>query len=498
MKFLVLNHTIKNYTGSEINAIQLCEGLKNLGHDADLGTFVSGSPLEEIIKQKNIKCLNLLQETNLDLKYDVIWAHHSPVLTQLIFKNKLQNCKILFSSLSPIIALESPPFYFKEINLFLSLSKQNSKVMIANGINPKNIFLFPNYAPKSFFDASKKNHQKELKNIAIISNNRSNEVLQLIQIFREKNYFVETFGYHGQQVLVDEIILKKFDLIITIGKTVQYCFALKLPVYVYDHFGGPGYITNENYELSKDNNFSGRGINRFLNPNELFSDITMNYEKSLKGLDFLYNKASEFFCLESNLLSVLNIVEKELMTNIEKIKKDYKIVERINDFYIQKFNENIQLEKQIQYLSSHILHLNGKIMDQINELSDFKKSFSWNFIYRIEKKIKKINPIFFQKLFTLAYLKLKSLKKRYYSQEEIKFLIDHGFFDESWYIENNPDVIDFGYIPIEHFLLFGILEGRSPNKNFLLSDFFNKFPGLERSSLRNILDVLIIEISNNT
>ncbi len=42
---------------------QLCLGLRNLGHEADIGTFVYGDPLKSVIeKNKKLKLLDLLKE----------------------------------------------------------------------------------------------------------------------------------------------------------------------------------------------------------------------------------------------------------------------------------------------------------------------------------------------------------------------------------------------------------------------------------------------------
>ena len=42
----------------------------------------------------------------------------------------------------------------------------------------------------------------------------------------------------------------------------------------------------------------------------------------------------------------------------------------------------------------------------------------------------------------------------------------HPLFDSGWYLDNNPDVAAAGMNPLEHYLQFGHLEGRNPNRIF--------------------------------
>ena len=44
-------------------------------------------------------------------------------------------------------------------------------------------------------------------------------------------------------------LLDHYDCVISIGKTVQYCLVQGIPVFLYDRFGGPGYLNESNYDL---------------------------------------------------------------------------------------------------------------------------------------------------------------------------------------------------------------------------------------------------------
>lgn len=68
-------------------------------------------------------------------------------------------------------------------------------------------------------------------------------------------------GQTNYRLLTAELITE-FDVVITIGKTVQYALVAGVPVFVYDHFGGFGYLDQANLAAAADRNFSGRGGER--------------------------------------------------------------------------------------------------------------------------------------------------------------------------------------------------------------------------------------------
>jgi hypothetical protein len=93
--------------------------------------------------------------------------------------------------------------------------------------------------------------------------------------------------------------------VVTIGKTVPYCLALKIPVYCYDHFGGPGWLHEENLDLASQNNFSGRGFSG-KTPQAIALEIAEGYRESLGRLDRHTNLATDTLDLRKNLERLLS------------------------------------------------------------------------------------------------------------------------------------------------------------------------------------------------
>ena len=86
---------------------------------------------------------------------------------------------------------------------------------------------------------------------------------------------------------------------------MPYCFALKVPVYCYDHFGGPGWLSADNLDLAGQKNFSGRGFARKTSE-VIAQEIVNGYQESLLGLDALRNHAANHQDLRKNLALLLD------------------------------------------------------------------------------------------------------------------------------------------------------------------------------------------------
>jgi hypothetical protein len=401
MRFLITTIYLKDFTGSEINAFQLSQALMALGHSVDIATFNNGLPIEEKCKAIGVRVINLLKEEPGELVYDVIWAHHAPVLTHLLFKWKVSPARILFSCLGSLESLESPPLYFDEIPLFLGNSMAIRDRLIEYGLEKEKFYYFPNYALSSSFALCRRTWAEELKKVVVISNHPQPEVVDFAKIAEQHGLQVDFVGLipPGKPAFVDEALLLKYDLVMTIGKTAPYCFALKIPFYCYDNFGGPGYITPENYQIAEDYNFSGRGFDRHLTGQEIFEQVCQEYHLGLASVDFLFKKGQERFCLENNLNKLLPRIEKLPVLDITGFRQRCKLYDRVNDAFVREFQyrvasypEIVARDHQIQNISQEAerlktdnAELTRKLHDQDRKIGEMQelilqKDFDYDYI----------------------------------------------------------------------------------------------------------------------
>lgn len=285
---LLTNLFVERYTGSELHIIEIAKLFKEKGFQVTIATFEKAYPL--LSETEGFLVINCLEE-KLELEeYDLIWVQHFQVLDYLRCRYNLSYKKIIVSKLSIINDLESLPECVELADAILCVSQECADAVKGQlGENSK-IEVFLNCAEQEFFDAYReKTCEKTIKNVAVISNHVPEDLYEALE--QKKNEWnIEFTGAQYSTVRVNAEYLSKFDLIITIGRTVQECFAQGKVVYVYDYFGGPGYINKENIDLAEYHNYSGRGFTR-LDQETLVEDIQNGYQNALADVEWLHKIA---------------------------------------------------------------------------------------------------------------------------------------------------------------------------------------------------------------
>lgn len=295
---LLTNFFFAKYTGSELHALEMARLFEKKGYEVTIAVFDKSYPLLE--KAGTIHIVDVLNEELECVDYDIVFVQHYPVLDYLCCRYNISYKKLIISKLSVIHDLEHLPVCTKEADLILCVSDECAdEVHRIIGKNEKTR-VFKNSVSGEFFEIyhEQKDVQKLMK-IAIISNHVPEELQEFSKIV-EGEYEVDYIGMQYNPRLVDAELLKEYDLIITIGRTVQQCFAAGIPVYVYDYFGGPGYIDDENFAIAEINNFSGRGGFGKKTALELKADIESNYQKNLLNLEKLNTIAKKEYSYELN------------------------------------------------------------------------------------------------------------------------------------------------------------------------------------------------------
>ena len=121
--------------------------------------------------------------------------------------------------------------------------------------------LYPNPVPISFIEGGLHRCPAFPDKILVVSNHPPEELLKALSLVENEGVqisFLSDTLSNGQPRIISPDVLRSFDCVVTIGKTVQYCLVMGIPVYIYDHFGGGGYLTESNFALMEHYNFTGR------------------------------------------------------------------------------------------------------------------------------------------------------------------------------------------------------------------------------------------------
>ena len=69
------------------------------------------------------------------------------------------------------------------------------------------------------------------------------------------------------------------DLVIGLGQTVHYALATRTPIYIHNQYGGPGYLSGENFEAAEKASFSGRCTSQTRSAQAIAADLMIGYEE---------------------------------------------------------------------------------------------------------------------------------------------------------------------------------------------------------------------------
>ena len=316
-RVLITVNNLCGYTGSELHTVDIAGQFVKHDYDVTIATFHARYPLLGFAEKMGVDVVDIKKQKLPFDYYDVFFAQHFATANDVIISNNFSFGKLVCESLSSFEPYESLPLFSNtaDLLLFVTENTRNKRILALPEYPLDKTFIFNNYASDSFFD----NHKEigTLKKIVIVSNHCTKELIEFFNIAKKSSYTVDWIGKcdaRNYAKKVDGETLASYDLVITIGRTVQYCFAMGLPIYCYDYWGGPGYICEDNFDVGRINNFSGRCCSTKRTGMELFEDIVNSYDVNLSSIEYLRRMAYKYFNLESifcDFLSKLDEIEED-------------------------------------------------------------------------------------------------------------------------------------------------------------------------------------------
>lgn len=290
---IITNNCLKFYSGSEMITLDLCNYFVGKGCNVYLCAFGIGHPLSKYLNPK-VKQIDLNKRQIPIKQADLVIGHHCNVIDKVL---QTVSCKtVIQNSLSILSGVESYSKYATRLFANSYETKQTKQTQVNLPIE-----VFINSCNQEYFKQTKQLN-KPINKIAIITNHQWYKGI--------KQPKINIIGRYNAK-FVNAQLLMQYDVVITIGRTVQQCLCLGIPVYCYDHFGGPGYITKENLDFNEWFNFSGRQkLNGYVelkqhNFAKIFADIYNNYETVCKQQTELVSIARQRYNFERNLDKVI-------------------------------------------------------------------------------------------------------------------------------------------------------------------------------------------------
>lgn len=265
---------IDGMSGSELVTRELAEYFATRGSKVHIVTHVVGVAVEDELRVSGDVRILLASDEDLndrlvDASVDFVWIQHL-LIPELVF-NLEANIPIVFNHMSRRVPIERP--------LLPSLEEALATVVVFNSptvrdaltepgildrVEASRVQVFANPAPDGFalLDRSARSGKPRM---VVVSNHIPGEILEALR-FVEDSFEIELIGMErelgAEPRRVDPGLLTGADVVVSIGKTVQYALAAEIAVFCYDHFGGPGWLTEENFQKAKYTNFAGVGFSK--------------------------------------------------------------------------------------------------------------------------------------------------------------------------------------------------------------------------------------------
>lgn len=314
---LITQGELMNYAGSEIVALELAEYFSQKGSTVQVLTNYIGAPIaKEFRKLKNVSVQINPSKINYE-NLDLVWVHHQLIPQQILDLAQQQklHAKIVFHHMSPYHPLEFPfaprvEQYLADLILFNSHETQKA---IESKLSTIKFYgeLMNNPAPDFYYNPKQTVMRSDApKNILVVSNHSLDELIDIIKIAELEGLSVRRIGganWHDQR-RVNAKDLEWADVVLSIGKTVQYGVVSGVPVYCYDQFGGPGYLSKSNFKRAAELNFSGRGFAK-KRPRVVVKEIMNGYRNAHEFAQYARRTYAEDYLLSRKMDFIFDSLE---------------------------------------------------------------------------------------------------------------------------------------------------------------------------------------------
>lgn len=261
-RVLITNSAMSNIGGSQIVCRDLAMVLKAAGAEVTIATLAIAEPMRALCEAAGIALVSLRDTAQLPAEVDLVIGLHWPVVGAALLHCEVAFRHLVLVSLSPYEPVEALWAMIDRADLILVNSQENAdaqRLVVADAHAAPRLEVLPNSLPCEWF-ADRPPPPQQLGTVLAVSYRGSARVAALTTALRGAGISVSEIGHLTDHRLVDPAMIDAHDAVLTIGHTAQKAMARGRPVFVYDRFGGPGWMTPDLVDRAEHFNFSGRGL----------------------------------------------------------------------------------------------------------------------------------------------------------------------------------------------------------------------------------------------
>lgn len=297
-RILICSNHLEKLQGSELVTLELVEFMLEQGWHVDVFAHLLGGDIQNEFESLPYQDRLLVTDDDnysFDHAYDIVWMQHNVLnnyMIERLYKEGV-NTRFIFNHMSSFASMEMPLDVGLENRLasaVLAVSHECAEMLENKGIKKESIILFDNPAPEKF-TGTPADYKEALNTVLCISNHPPQELFEAQRMLEEQGIRCDIIGAASKQVRISPELITSYDVIITIGKSVQYALVTGTPVYIYDIYGGEGYLTESNFTQSAWHNFSGRATKEKREAAKICQELIKGFEQAQR---FTRQKHPEF------------------------------------------------------------------------------------------------------------------------------------------------------------------------------------------------------------
>lgn len=293
LRVLVLTNQLTDFCGSELVALEVATWFDERHDRVTLAANHVSERLRAVIPT-SFAVTEAIEELTLE-SFDLVWCHHDllSLLPLSAFDAAARSESlplVAFVSLSPYEPYESvdPEVAHALSAEVFANSGETLRALVSRGhglLCEESIRIFHNAAPVRFWSARRSAPlPAALSSLALVSHHAPAELDAVVARLESAGVSIWRIGQAHDYRRVEPGDLLRVDAVLSIGKTAVYALATETPVYLYDRFGGDGWLTEESFDANADFNFSGRPALRRLAPEELAREILDGFPRAAEGI----------------------------------------------------------------------------------------------------------------------------------------------------------------------------------------------------------------------
>ncbi|GAA1055578.1 hypothetical protein GCM10017608_22320 [Agromyces luteolus] len=316
-RILITTNHLREIRGSELVTLELAEEFLLRGWHVDVYTNLFLPPMaDRFAALAQTGDLRVADDPYDDfgIDYDLVWVQHSLLPPSVIRRLAERDARaaVVWHHMSAMVEIELPVLAdiedaFTDIESYVS--QRTMELHREFGITTPGM-LFPNPVPRRFTEYAVEPPRAAAPDdgphrIAVISNHPPQEVLEAAALLEGAGVLVDVIGETTEVRDVTPELIASYDGVITIGKTVQYALSVGVPAYVYDHFGGDGWLDADSFEREALTNFSGRATRRRLEGAEIAREVRSGHAAAQRFVRDRLESHRERFALRRHVDDLL-------------------------------------------------------------------------------------------------------------------------------------------------------------------------------------------------